>query len=69
MERQVDKRKEMGQYKPRGSGRPIDKRRQHERFLECKSIGPTPPLNKEGFWKKPDFNQLDKEFKKQNKLK
>lgn len=23
-----------------------------EQFFECKDIGPEPPLNKEGFWKK-----------------
>lgn len=33
-----------------------------KQFFECKKIGPTPPLNKEGFWEKPEHGISD-EFK------
>ena len=29
-------------------------------FFECKSIGPEPPLNKDGFWAKPDVGMKHK---------
>ena len=59
MEKQIDKRKEKTKI--------IPPKRWDKKFFECKSLGPTPGLNKEGFWAKPDHNELNKEFQRQLK--
>lgn len=30
-----------------------------EQFFECKSLGPEPPINKEGYWQKPKFDEIE----------
>jgi hypothetical protein len=32
-------------------------------FFDCKDIGPVPPLNTKGFWKKPEHGISEKELK------
>ena len=39
------------------------------KLFECKNMGQEPPLNKEGFWEKKDFNEFNKEFIRQTKVK
>jgi hypothetical protein len=34
------------------------------KFLDCRDIGPTPPINKNGFWKRPQHGILEKELNK-----
>jgi len=43
----------------RGTGRGITVREKWtEKRLEVREIAPTPPLNKEGFWKKPEAPEI-----------
>lgn len=61
MERTIDKRKKKTKI--------IPPKRWVEKRFECKSLGPEPPLNKEGFWEKKDHNELNEEFIRQTKRK
>jgi len=37
------------------------------KLLPCKKLGETPPLNKEGYWKKPEPKEIKLESKNKNR--
>jgi hypothetical protein len=44
--------------KPRGERRVVVADSWRTQFFECKEIGPEPPLNATGFWRKPKHGIL-----------